>query len=141
MMVLMLILVMIVVVMVFMLVIVLIVVIMVMMVMMALTFLIVTLSIGMCAVDYRAVLSYSLVAAVVMMMMVMMMLLLHYKLKEFSFQIIITLESIKDFFSCNISKRCCDNSCLLVVLTDKLYSGFNLGLISLAPGLPTRCSP
>jgi hypothetical protein len=80
------------------------------------------------------------VAAVIMMMMVMMLLLLHNHLKKLCLKVVIALKGIKDLFSSDLVKRCCYDSCLLVVLSDELNCCLDLLLVSLVASCKDNCS-
>ena len=96
----------------------------------AATFVIIVVIVMVSTVNNRSILCNSLVASMMMVMMVMLF-LFHYLLKKLCLKVIITFKSIKDFFTCDLIKRSCDNSSLVIMLADKLYSFLYLLLISL----------
>ena len=67
----------------------------------------------------------------IVVMMMVMLLLLHNELKKLSLKGVVAFKGIKDLFSSDLVKRCCYDSRLLVVLSDKLNRCLDLLLVSL----------
>ena len=67
----------------------------------------------------------------IVVMMMVVLLLLHNELKKLCLKGVVSFKGIKDLFSGDLVKRCCYDSCLLVVLSDELNCCLDLLLVSL----------